>query len=61
MEDYDRFYHWQTAKLSNGVHKQLDFSLSFQPEQEKPPQARVDVDSQIPVLENLVGEEQQNL
>ena len=27
---------------------------------EKPPQARVEVDSQIPVLENLAGEEQQN-
>ena len=60
MEDYDRNYCWKTAKLSNEAYKQLELSFSLQSEQEKSPQARVDVDSQIYVLENLAGEEQQN-
>ena len=47
-----------TAKFSNKAYKQLEIPFSFQSEQEKYPQAHMDVDPQISVLEDLAGEEQ---
>ena len=60
MEAYFRIHLCKTAKFNNGAYKQLELPFSLQSEQEKSPQAHMDVDPQISMLEDLVKEEQQN-